>query len=103
MLLSNSPRERYGFGLSYVRGAETRDECYDLLGVIEVDATEWTIDEYRPRLRPWALAVLTSTGRGFGRYDAVFSVLDEDGELGRAIVSETIDWSGSVELAPAIS
>jgi ATP/maltotriose-dependent transcriptional regulator MalT len=101
MFVSNVRRERYGFGLSYVRAAETRDECYDLLGVIEVDAAERTIDEYKQRLRPWALAVLANTGRGFGRYDACFAILDEYDELGRMISCETIDWSGAAELAPA--
>ena len=96
-----SPRVRYGFSLSRVIDPDRREERYDLLGVIEVNADPRHPEALGDRLRPWALATLTAGNHRFGRYHASFDTLDEDGEPDRLVVQEYVDWSGSAVLVPA--
>ena len=92
---------RYGFSLSHVIDPDRREERYDLLGVIEVNADARSPEELNDRLRPWALATLAAGNHRFGRYHASFDTLDEDGEPDRLVVQEYVDWSGEAVLVPA--
>lgn len=92
---------RYGFGLYRIDRPQTVDEDYTCLGVVDVEVSARDPEELKPGLRLWGLATLTAGGHGFGRYEAVFGMLDEDGQPDRDISAEIIDWSGETELAGA--
>ncbi len=95
------PEVRHALSLCRVVDASTRDEWYDLLGVIRVPVRPQTPETPQDRLRDWALATLRAGGYGFGRYYASLSTLDQDGEPDKLIAEENINWSGSEALVPA--
>ncbi|MEU6022798.1 hypothetical protein [Micromonospora sp. NPDC047134] len=101
MWISREPEVRYALSLCRVVDPGTRDERYDLLGVIQVPASERDPDTLRDQLRRWALATLATGGYGFGRYYASYSTLDEDDEPHRSIADDDINWSGTQLLVPA--
>ncbi|MFY1668936.1 hypothetical protein ACN27G_03105 [Plantactinospora sp. WMMB334] len=92
---------RHAFTISQLIGSGTRDERYDLLGVVEVNVGYRGPEPLAAHLRTWAVATLTAGPYGFGRYYASLDLLDEDGEPAQVIAEEDIDWSGSTLLVPA--
>lgn len=96
----SEPEIRHAFTLSQVIGAGTRDERYDLLGVVQVNVDLHGPGPLGPGLRPWAIATLTAGAYGFGRYYASLGLLDEDGEPAQVTAEEEIDWSGTTILVP---
>lgn len=99
--IGSEPEVRHAFSLCRVVDAGTADQWYDLLGVVRVPVDRLAPDKLRDQLRPWALATLTASGYGFGRYHACYSTLDEDDEPDKAISDEDIAWSGTAVLVPA--
>ncbi|GIJ27019.1 hypothetical protein Vqi01_21810 [Micromonospora qiuiae] len=99
--VSREPEVRHALSLCRVVDAGTRDEWYDLLGVIQVPVSERAPETLRDQLRAWALATLTAGSYGFGRYYAACSTLDEDDEPDKLIADDNINWSGSEVLVPA--
>jgi hypothetical protein len=99
--IPREPEVRHAFSLFRVVDAGTPDEWYDLLGVVRVPVDRQVPERLRDGLSPWALATLAAGGYGFGRYHAVYSTLDEEGEPDKSFASEDINWSGSAVLIPA--
>lgn len=94
-------RERYGFALLVSKDYGTKNEDYDVLGVVEVNiGFGGTPEELGGQLRPWALTTLAAGRHGFGRYLAELATLDADGDPDRLVATETIAWSGEAELQP---
>ncbi|MFY1653230.1 hypothetical protein ACN27J_20355 [Solwaraspora sp. WMMB762] len=93
--------ERYGFSLCRIDNAGTRDQTYDLLGVIRVAVDPRQPEKLGENLRGWAVATLAAGGHGFGCYHAAFSTLDEDDQPESDLGNLDINWSGSEVLVPA--
>jgi hypothetical protein len=95
------PAIRHAFTLSQVIGSGTRDERYDLLGVVQVNVGCRGPEPLAEHLRTWAVATLAARVYGFGRYYASLGPLDEDGEPAQVIAEEDVDWSGTTPPGPS--
>lgn len=91
--------EMYGFQLCLVHEPGTREEWFDVLGEVRVQATEADTPDLPSRLHHWAIATLEAGSHPFGRYSVACASIDETGEVNGHCLAETkLFWSGTTEL-----
>ena len=90
---------RLGFVLTKEQGTHGRLGWEHVQTVLEVSGSP---DELAPRLRPWALDLVTRERGGDGRYFAYLVELDDNGEFDTYLALSMVDviWFYEQEYVP---